>query len=409
MGRTLVEKILGQPVDTIVEPEIDLLMGHDGTASLIVDRFEQGGYQVSYPDRVLIVFDHFAPPATVERANIQNKLLRFAERHKLPYHLYRGICHQLLAEDARVVPGRIVIGADSHTVMAGALGAFATGVGSTDFLKALTTGKLWLRVPHSIKVQIRGTLPPYLHGKDIMLALARELGDDGACYRCIEFSDETETGIPMDSRLTITNMSVDLGAKAGIFVPDACTEGFVRAKGGEYLALAPDADAAYERTVVLDVTSLEPLVALPHGFDQIVRARDLAHIKVSQVFIGSCTGGRLEDIAAAAKILGGAQVYPGVKAIVIPASTEVAQHSIQEGYIQTLLAAGAIVTNSSCGPCAAIDKGILGDEEVCIATSSRNFQGRMGSLGSSVLVSSSLTAAASAVYGRICDPREVLG
>jgi 3-isopropylmalate/(R)-2-methylmalate dehydratase large subunit len=403
-----VEKILGQGAGAIVEPEIDVLMAHDGTASLIIDAFRQRGARVHAPERVLIVFDHFAPPATVERANIQNKLLRFAEEHRLPYLLYRGICHQLLAEDPRVVPGRVVVGADSHTVTAGALGCFATGVGSTDFLTALTTGRLWFRVPGTIAVRLRGTLPPYIQGKDVILALAQQLGDDGACYKCLEFHDETENGLSMDGRLTLSNMSVDLGAKAGIFVPDAITEAHVRAKGGEWNPVLPDTTASYERTLELDLSRLEPLVALPHGLDRIRPARELHHVKVSQVFIGSCTGGRLEDLARAAQVFERHPIHPPVKTIVIPASNTVAQQAMAKGYVQVCMAAGAAVANSSCGPCAGIDKGIMGEGEACVSTSSRNFQGRMGSLGSDVYLGSALTAAASAARGHITDPREVL-
>jgi len=344
----------------------------------------------------------------VERANIQNRLLDFVRDQNLPLALYQGICHQLLAEHPRVAPGRVIVGADSHTVTAGALGCFATGVGSSDFLTALTTGRLWFRVPATIAVRLRGRVPAYIQGKDVMLALARILGDDGAVYRCLEFHDETENGLTMDSRLTISNMSVELGAKAGIFVPDQITEAYVRAKHAEWNPIVPDGGAVYERTVTLDLTDLEPLVALPHGFECIVPARQLADVPVTQVFIGSCTGGRLEDIASAAVVLKRHPIKPYMKMIVIPASNSVAQAAMAEGYIQACMASGAVVANSSCGPCAAIDKGIVGDGEVCLSTASRNFQGRMGALGSDVYVCSSLTATASAVHGRITDPREVL-
>ena len=408
MGHALVEKILGQEAGTTVEPEIDLLMGHDATTALVIDSFDQRGLRVYDPSRVLIVFDHFAPPPSVEWANILNKTLGFVRKHELPHLLFKGICHQLLAEHPKVLPGKIVIGADSHTVTAGALGCFATGVGSTDFLSALTKGRLWLRVPTTIRVLLRGRMPAYIQGKDVILALLARLGDDGACYRCLEFHDETENGISMDNRLSISNMSVELGAKAAIFVPDAITKRYVLEKGGNWEPVLSDNTARYEATVLLDIGSLEPLVALPHGFTRIVPVKEVGAVRVSQVFIGSCTGGRPEDLAAAATIFRGNQVAPFVRAIVIPSSVQILQQAMTAGDIQTCIAAGATVSNPSCGPCGAIDKGILGEDDVCISTSSRNFQGRMGALGAAVYLSSTLTAATSALRGLITDPREVM-
>ena len=317
------------------------------------------------------------------------------------------VCHQLLIEDPRVVPGKVIVGADSHTVTAGALGCFATGVGSTDFLNVLQTGKLWFRVPESYKVVFKGRIPKYIQGKDLALEVIRNIGEDGAIYKSIEFFDYTENRISMDDRITISNMSVEMGAKAGIFCPDEITENFVKSKNGEYSPILPDDKAIYSREIVIDVEKLEPLIAVPHGFN-IQKVSDFTGRIISQAFIGSCTSGRLTDLKTAASIFDKTHPQKFVKTIIIPSSQKVYIKAIEAGYISSLIRAGAVVSNPGCGPCCNIDRGLIGDGEVCISTSNRNFRGRMGSLKAEVFLASTLTVSYSATLGRITDPREYL-
>lgn len=408
MTGTLAEQVLQGQAGEIVDRPVDLLMGHDGSAVLVVDRFRNEGLSVWDSSRVLIVFDHFAPPATIERANIQNKLLEFVQDLQLPFRLYQGICHQLLVEHPKVVPGQLVVGADSHTVSAGALGSFATGVGATDFLRVLSTGHIWLRVPETIRVVFTGQMPRYLLGKDLILAILRELGEEAAVYKALEFHDYTETGISMDSRVSICNMSVELGAKVGMFVPDSITESFVKAKHGEYVPLRAGENARYVSTLEINVGELEPLIAVPHNVSHVVPVQTVQGTKVNQVFVGSCTSGRLEDFRAAAQLYTGRTIGPFVKTIMVPSSQSIFREAMRNGYVDACVAAGAVVTNSSCGPCCNIDKGLLGEHEVSLSTANRNFQGRMGALSSSVYLASTLTAVASSLTGIITDPREVI-
>lgn len=406
MSKNIIQKILNSDkVNCVVEQSVDLLMGHDGTACLVLDKFAENGSKIWDKNKVLIVFDHFAPPASIERANIQNKLLHFVKEHELDFRLYKGICHQLLVEDSRVVPGKVIVGADSHTVSAGALGCFATGVGSTDFLNVLETGKLWFKVPESYKIIFKGKLPPYIQGKDLVLEVIRCIGEDGAIYKVLEFHDNTEEGITMNNRVTISNMSVEMGAKAGIFCPDKITEDYVKNKGGEYHPVLPDADAVYSRELVIDVTSLKPMIAVPHSL-VIKQVADVANHPITQAFIGSCTAGRLEDLEIAAHVFSNNKLNPYVKTIVIPSSQKVYMDALNAGYISLLTEAGVVISNPSCGPCCNIDKGLIGNGESCISTSNRNFQGRMGSLDSNVFLASTLTVAYSAVHGKIVDPSE---
>ncbi len=406
MNNTLVEDLLGSPSGTIVTRDVDLLMGHDGTASLIVDRFVKDNSSVWDPSKVMLVFDHFSAPASIDRANIQRKLVVFAKDNALPFKMSSGICHQLLMEDDRVSPGKLIIGADSHTTTAGAVGALATGVGATDFYDVLSTGKIWLKVPKTTRVLIKGRVPNYIQGKDIVLELLRRIGPDGANYQCLEFCDQTDNGISIDSRATICNMAVDLGAKFGFFVTDQVTQDYIAERGGEYQTLLPSSRANYENILSIDITNLLPMVS--KSATEVLPVNDLIGTKVDQVFLGSCTAGRLEDLAVIARILEGRTVHPHVKTIVIPASKRVLEKALSLGYIDHIVKAGAILANSSCGPCCNIDKGVLGDGEVCISTSNRNYPGRMGSLTSQTLLASTLTAVAASLSGEITDPRNLI-
>lgn len=429
MPQTLTEKILLRKAHTTVVPgsalyriPVDLVLGHDATIALLVERFKRAGKRIWDPARCFFAADHFTPPSTPERADILKRYLSFVREERVPEDLlYRGISHQLMVEDRRCQPGMVICGADSHTVMAGALGAFACGLGSTDILALLLTGEVILPVPESIKVEITGTLPPYLFGKDLALELIRQLGEGGAVDRALEYWDLTRSGLPMESRLTVANMAVEAGATNGVFVPDERLRAFLAARdaaagaaSGEPLAgfegawLLPDEGARYARRVALDCDALEPLVALPGDLGRIVAARRAEPVAVQQVFIGSCAGGRLEDLAAAARVLKGKRVAPGVRLVVTPASQAVFQQCVRNGIFEVLTEAGAMVTNSSCGACGGIDKALIGAGEVCVSTSNRNFRGRMGSPDGLIYLASSLTAAAAALTGRVGDPREVL-
>lgn len=424
--QTLTEKILLRKAKAPVVPgsalyriPVDLVLGHDATIALLIERFKKAGKRIWDPSRCFFAADHFTPPSTPERADILNRYLGFIKAEGVPDDLlYRGISHQLMVEDPRCQPGMVICGADSHTVMAGALGAFACGMGSTDILALLLTGEVILPVPESIKVDITGTLPPYLFGKDLALELIRQLGEGGAVDRALEYWDRTRGGLPMESRLTVANMAVEAGATNGVFVPDDKLRAYLAARdaaaggalpgfAGEWLL--PDEGARYERQLELDCDALEPLVALPGDLGRIVAARQAEPVAVQQVFIGSCAGGRLEDLAVAARLLKGKRVAPGVRLVVTPASQAVFQQCVRNGIFEVLTDAGAMVTNSSCGACGGIDKGLIGAGEVCVSTSNRNFRGRMGSPDGLIYLASSLTAAAAALTGRVCDPREVMG
>jgi len=361
-------------------------------------------------DRVLVTVDHFAPPATVERATIVKEVLAFVKAEGIPHCLtYQGICHQLLVEGPWVGPGMLVLGADSHTTTAGALGCLATGMGSTDILYTLVTGTTWLRPPEAVRVTLTGRSPSYVMGKDVVLDLLGRVGEGGFLSKALEFTD-AEGAIPMDDRFAICNMVVEGGAKNGLFSPDEVLREYMRNRdgGSAYTPSAFDAVPQYEAEMEVDLCRLRPKVAVPHSPSHVADVIDVKGEAVHQVFIGSCAGGRILDLAGAARILQGHKVAPEVRLLVCPASTRVFQEAIGRGYIQTILEAGGVVLNPSCGPCGGIDKGILAAEECCLSTSNRNFRGRMGDPLSRVYLASSLTAAATALRGEITDPREVM-
>ena len=390
------------------EFNLDFILGHDPTTALLIDDFRRLGGKIWDKKRVLFTADHFAPPASEERAGILKKFLDFCRQEQVEnLELFTGICHQLLVEHPAVVPGTLVIGADSHTVTAGALGCFATGMGSTDVLYGLITGTIWMRVPECFKITFTGAAAPFILGKDIILKLLADLGEDGALYRSLEFVDSTSSGLSMDSRFSISNMVVEGGAKAGIFIPDAKTWVYLKEKNAvssERVSI-PET-ALYERQIPVDVSTLEPMVAIPPHPSHAVSVTEVAGEPIDQVYIGSCTGGRLEDLKIAAEILKGKKSAPYCRLVVIPSSNKIYLQALDQGYIKTLIEAGAAISNPSCGPCGKIDKGIIAEGETCLATSNRNFDGRMGGKGSRVFLCSTATAAASAVEGRITDPRK---
>lgn len=400
----------GQKEGEYLSVRVDFVLLPDPTLALLLTDLRELRGNIWDREKVFVTIDHFAPPSTVERANVVRRVLSFVKEEGIPHcSLYGGICHQLLVEGPWVGPGMVVLGADSHTTTAGALGCLATGLGSTDILYTLITGRTWLRSPEALRVNLTGRLPAYLMGKDIALELLRRGGESGFLYQALEFYD-LEGMIPMDDRLALCNMVVEGGAKNGLFIPDDVTRRYIEARNGHpgQWERTFDGDPQYRGSMDVDLSSLNPRVALPHSPSLVVDVGEAKGEAIQQVFIGSCTGGRLRDLEGAARILSGKKVAPGLRLLIVPASLKIYQEALENGYIQAILGAGGVILNPSCGPCGGIDKGVLGAEETCLSTSNRNYRGRMGDPSSMVYLASPLTAAATALRGEITDPREVL-
>jgi len=395
----------------VVETSVDLVMGHDATLALAIADFERLSCSLWDNSRMLIACDHFAPPVRSDHADLQKSVLQFAARHQVPdLHMYRGICHQLLLEDTRVQPGRIVVGADSHTLLAGAVGCFATGLGATDILGCLVTGKTWFRVPESLRVTFTGRRKPWVMGRDLALHLLGRLGESGASYQALEMWDGTKDDLAMDSRAAICCMATEMGAKAALFTPDEITRDFLQRRDDDILLPFPPVAIDEERYVDsldIDVGNVDSLVAKPHSPANVCPVAEVKGTPLDEVFIGSCAGGRLEDFAMAAKLLAGKTVARGLKVIAVPASVTVQRQAIALGYFQLLSEAGVCLCNPSCGACGKLDKGVLATGDTVLSTSTRNFQGRMGPRDSAIYLASTATCAASAVTGYITPPADV--
>jgi 3-isopropylmalate/(R)-2-methylmalate dehydratase large subunit len=411
VSKTLAEKLLNQESGKIVIARVDLVFVQDTTGPLTVRQFQACGFKrLAHPRKTALFFDHAAPSPNQEISKDHALLRQFAgESGCLLYDVGSGVCHQIVAESL-AKPGDIIVGADSHTVTAGALGAFATGMGSSDVAVVMALGKTWLRVPESIRVEISGELPAGVTSKDLALHLVGKIGADGATYKALEFGGEGLENITMSGRFTIANMAVETGAKAGLFPADRITRDYLSAqgRGKDYKPLSSDDDASYEKTINIDLASLEPTVAKPHSVDNVAPARELKGTKVQQVFIGTCTNGRLEDIAIAARILEGKKRHPETRLIVAPASPNVMLEAMREDHIRTLVKAGASILPPGCGACLGLHQGVLASGEACLSTANRNFRGRMGSPEAFIYLGSPATAAASAITGEITDPREVM-
>ncbi len=416
MGQTLAEKIFsshaGKRVRAgeIVVAEVDIALIQDGTGPLAVRQMTAMGFsKPRRPESTLIFLDHALPSPRRELATDHVFLREFARSSGavIREHGY-GICHQVVAEDW-AEPGQIVVGADSHTCMAGALGAFGTGMGSTDVAVAMALGNNWFRVPETFRVIVRGRFQRAVGPKDLMLHVIGQLGADGATYKALEFGGEGLRDMPMPGRLTLANMAVESGAKAGLFPSDEVTREFMErhGRGGAWRPLAPDPDATYARTMTIELGELEPTIACPHRVDNAAVIGKVKGTAVQQVFVGSCTNGRLEDLAEVLAILEGRQLNPKTRLFVQPASRRVWLEADSLGYLARFVRAGAVVLPPGCGPCAGIHLGILGDGEVCVSTTNRNFEGRMGNPQSKVYLASPAVSAATAVAGVIADPREV--
>jgi 3-isopropylmalate/(R)-2-methylmalate dehydratase large subunit len=419
MGMTISEKILAAHAGKqrvipgeLIEVEVDFALANDITAPIAIERFRQAGARRVFDrERLALVPDHFVPNKDIDSA-VQCKILRdFAQEHDLPYYFEvgrMGIEHALLPEQGLVVPGDVVVGADSHTCTYGGLGAFATGVGSTDLAAVMITGTIWFRVPASMKFVYEGTLRPWVTGKDLILHAIGRIGVEGARYRAMEFTGPVIAGLTMDERLTMANMAIEAGAKNGIIAPDAVTRAYVESRGRRSATFhESDPDATYEEIVTIDVSRIEPVVAMPHSPANVRAVGEVGHIPIHQVVIGSCTNGRLEDLRLAARVLKGRRVAPGVRCLVIPATQAVYRQAMEEGLFAIFLEAEVAISTPTCGPCLGGHMGILAPGERAVATTNRNFVGRMGHPQSEVYLSSPAVAAASAVLGRIATPDEL--
>lgn len=389
---------------------VDAAMIHDITGPLAIQKFtEMGGISVFDPNRVIMLFDHQVPADSIPAAENQSFMRKFAREQSIHnYDIREGVCHQVVVEKGWVAPGEIVVGADSHTCMYGAAGAFATGIGSTDMGFVLKFGALYFRVPETIRAEVQGTFMPRVGAKDLILSIAADIGADGATYQAIEFGGETISSLDMAGRMTCTNMAIEMGAKAGIVPPDKTTWAYVRERREiTPFSLASDDDAAYSAWRSYDVTDLAPQVAVPHNVDQGVDVTSVAGTPVDQVFIGSCTNGRFEDFREAAEVLGAHRFHEDVRVIMIPASRDEYLKILRAGLLERFVTAGALVEAPCCGPCMGGAFGLLAPGEVSLSTSNRNFRGRQGSTEASVYLCSPATAVASAIYGEITDPRGV--
>ncbi len=417
---TITEKILAvhagreevHPGELIIA-RVDMILANDITAPLAIKEFERiGAGDVFDRQRIALVPDHFTPQKDIKAAEQCRMMREFAKRHGIVHYFEvgrMGIEHALLPEVGLVLPGDLVIGADSHTCTYGALGAFATGVGSTDVASAMATGECWFKVPESMKFIYYGRLQRWVSGKDLILHTIGDIGVDGALYRAMEFEGETISALPMHARLTMCNMAIEAGGKSGIIVPDGITEEYVRQRARRpYNLYKSDPQAEYIEVREYDASKIEPLVACPHLPSNVRPARELTHISIDQVVIGSCTNGRYEDLEEAARVIRGKKVNPNVRMIVIPATQEIYRKALKEGIIETFIEADAVVSTPTCGPCLGGHMGILARGERAIATTNRNFVGRMGHPESEVYLSGPAVAAASAVMGRIALPDEVL-
>lgn len=419
MGMTMTQKILAKAAGVascqageLLMCKLDLVLGNDITAPVAINEFHKmGAKKVFDPAKIALIPDHFVPNKDIKSAEMAKQMRDFAREQNV-VHYYEvgrvGIEHALLPEQGIVAPGEVIIGADSHTCTYGAVGAFSTGVGSTDMAVGMATGECWFKVPEAIRVTLKGKLKPWVSGKDVILHLIGKIGVDGARYQSLEFCGEGVASLSMDSRLTIANMAIEAGGKNGIFpVDDVCRAYLKERVNREWTAFEPDEDAVYAREVEIDLDQLDLTVSLPHLPENTQLARD-CKLHIDQAVIGSCTNGRMDDMRAAAKVLQGRKVCDHVRCIVIPGTQQVVKQCLKEGLVDIFIDAGAIFTMPTCGPCLGGYCGVLANGERAVSTTNRNFVGRMGAKGSEIVLASPAVAAASAIMGRIAVPEEVL-
>lgn len=394
----------------IIEIDVDLAMSHDGTSPPVIKVFEKLEEKVWNPDKIVMVFDHTVPPNTIGSAEFHKVALNFARKQNIKniYNHGEGICHQVVPDKGFIEPGMVVVGADSHTCTYGAFGAFSTGIGASDMALVFATGRTWFLVPESFKIEINGTLSKYVHSKDIILNIIGNIGSDGATYKAVEFCGETVDNLDVSSRMTISNMAIEMGAKNGIMEPNKETLKYLKERTGKdsFNVFSSDSDSNYEKEFYFDVDDMPPQIACPNDVDNVKDIDEVEGTHIDQAFLGSCTNGRLEDLRAAAEILEGKRVHDDVRFIVAPASSEIYKKAIDEGIIKTFIDAGAIICNPGCGPCLGGHMGVLSEGEVALATTNRNFKGRMGDPNSEVYLSNASILANSAIFGFIKDIEE---
>jgi 3-isopropylmalate/(R)-2-methylmalate dehydratase large subunit len=415
MGKTITEKILsrksGKDVSAgdVILAEVDFCFGQDGTSALIIDELNKLG-GLHNPQKFAMFIDHNAPPPLASVANIHQKMRNFSKNYNcLLFEPGEGISHQLVPEKGYVLPGELVLGADSHTCTYGALGALSTGVGSTDLAAAAFSGKLWFKVPQSIKIVLKGSLQPATQPKDLILYLIGQLGADGATYKSVELYGNVIKNMEMEGRFTICNMGVEMGAKFMIIPPDEKTIKWARERSSRpFTPVWADEDAIYEEIREFDISSLTPMVAKPHRVDNVVPVEEVEGLEIQEVLIGTCTNGRLSDLRSAARILQNRKIHQDVRLLIVPASRSILREAIKEGLVEIFLSAGAIVLPPGCGPCVGTHQGIPADGERVLSTANRNFKGRMGNPNAEIFLASPLTCAASAIEGKITDPRKYL-
>jgi homoaconitate hydratase family protein len=414
LGKTLTEKVLGRRAGRdvragdVVSVSPDYVLSHDNSAAIIQEFRKLGVGKVKAPAKIVIVLDHIVPAANEKYAQNHKTIREFVAEQGIPnfFDINAGICHQVLPEQGFALPGHIIVGSDSHTPSYGALGAFAAGIGRTETACTWATDEIWLRVPETMRIDLTGRFGPGVSAKDLSLKLIGDHGAEMANYKAVEFDGPAAGDFSVGARLTLANMSAEMGAKNGYFAPDEKARKWLEGRArGPFESLASDPDAPYESVLACDLGALEPQVALPHTVDNVKPVTEVAGKPVDQILIGTCTNGRLEDLKAAAAILKGRRVHKSVRVLVIPASWQVYREALAAGALAALVEAGCVILNSGCGPCLGAHEGLLAAGEVCLSTSNRNFRGRMGHRDSEIYLASPATAAASAVTGRITDPR----
>jgi len=416
MGLTFAQKVLAQKagldrvdVGQIVEIEPDVCLSHDNTAAIAKTFAKIGVSHVKDPDKFVIVLDHTVPASTEKYAQNHKEIREFVAENRIKrfYDAGVGICHQVLPEKGFALPGRLILGSDSHTTTYGAFGAFSAGVGRSEMAVLYATSKIWLKTPSSLKIVAQGKQAEPVTAKDLILKIIGDIGADGALYKSVEYTGEAVEAMSLASRMVLSNMAIEMGAKNGYCAPDDKTFAFLESRAEtKYVPVFPDPDAEYERVLTFDAGSLEPQVAKPHTVDNVCGVRDVAGTPVHQALLGTCTNGRIEDLRLAAKILDGRKVAPGVRLLVLPASQEILLDALREGLVDVFVKAGALLLSPGCGPCLGAHQGVMAPGEVCISTANRNFKGRMGSRDAETYLASPATVAASAVAGVIADPRE---
>lgn len=418
MQQTFAEKILAKKSGQkkvkpgeIVTVEPDIIMSHDNSAAISRTFMKIGVDKVWNPEKIVIILDHVVPAASQKHAENHQIIRKFVENQKIKhfYDINTGVCHQVLPEKGHAKPGRLILGSDSHTTTYGAFGCFAAGIGRTETAAIWATGKIWLRCPETFRIEFEGNLPPGVYAKDVILNVIGKLGADGADYRAVEYGGPALASFSMDDRMTICNMTIEMGGKAGVCPVDEVTLNWLSTRGiTDYEEILPDPDAVYEKVFRFDLTKLTPHLACPHTVDNVSPVTEKTGIKVDQCLLGTCTNGRLSDLRIASRILKGKKIHPGVRLIVLPASREVYLEAMKEGVLGKLIESGGVVCNPGCGPCLGAHQGILAPGEVCISTANRNFRGRMGCPDSEIYLASPATVAASALTGFITDPREII-